>query len=85
MRMATSTTTGYDRNAAGTVDENNENTQGAEENKKLANETGLTSSDNYSSNIYKGTDGNYYKVITIYGNDYVYRPVKVYANGTATG
>ncbi|QXL49084.1 LEA family epithelial adhesin [Ligilactobacillus salivarius] len=83
--MATSTTTGYDRNAAGTVDENNENTQGAEENKKLANETGLTSSDNYSSNIYKGTDGNYYKVITIYGNDYVYRPVKVYANGTATG
>ena len=85
MRMATSTTTGYDRNAAGTVDENNKNTQGAEENKKLANETGLTSSDNYSSNIYKGTDGNYYKVITIYGNDYVYRPVKVYANGTATG
>ncbi|WP_143456198.1 LEA family epithelial adhesin, partial [Ligilactobacillus salivarius] len=85
MRMAKSTTTGSDRNAAGTVDESNVNTQEAEENKKLANETGLTSSDNYSSNIYKGTDGNYYKVITIYGNDYVYRPVKVYANGTATG
>ncbi|MYY65793.1 LEA family epithelial adhesin, partial [Lactobacillus salivarius] len=85
MRMATSTITGSDRNAAGTVDENNANTQEAEENKKLANETGLTSSDNYSSNIYKGTDGNYYKVITIYGKDYVYRPVKVYANGTATG
>ena len=84
MRMAASTTTGSDRNAA-TVDGNNVNTQEAEENKKLANETGLTSSDNYSSNIYKGTDGNYYKVITIYGKDYVYRPVKVYANGTATG
>lgn len=83
MRMAASTTTGSDRNAA-TVDGNNVNTQEAEENKKLANETGLTSSDNYSSNIYKGTDGNYYKVITIYGKDYVYRPVKVYANGTAT-
>ena len=82
MRMAASTTTGSDRNAA-TVDGNNVNTQEAEENKKLANETGLTSSDNYSSNIYKGTDGNYYKVITIYGKDYVYRPVKVYANGTA--
>ena len=81
MRMAASTTTGSD---PGTVDENNVNTQEAEENKKLANETGLTSSDNYSSNIYKGTDGNYYKVITIYGKDYVYRPVKVYANGTAT-
>ena len=80
MRMAASTTTGSD---PGTVDENNVNTQEAEENKKLANETGLTSSDNYSSNIYKGTDGNYYKVITIYGKDYVYRPVKVYANGTA--
>lgn len=78
MRMAASTTTGSD---PGTVDENNVNTQEAEENKKLANETGLTSSDNYSSNIYKGTDGNYYKVITIYGKDYVYRPVKVYANG----
>ena len=85
MRMAKSTTTGSDRSAAGTVDENNVNTQETEENKKLANETGLTSSDNYSSNIYKGTDGNYYKVITIYGKDYVYRPVKVYANGTATG
>ena len=84
MRMAASTTTGSDRNAA-TVDGNNVNTQEAEENKKLANETGLTSSDNYSSNIYKGTDGNYYKIITIYGKDYVYRPVKVYANGTATG
>ncbi|QIG36931.1 L-asparaginase [Ligilactobacillus salivarius] len=82
MKMAASTTTGSDRNAA-TVDGNNVNTQEAEENKKLANETGLTSSDNYSSNIYKGTDGNYYKVITIYGKDYVYRPVKVYANGTA--
>ena len=85
MRMAKSTTTGSDRSAAVTVDENNTNMQEAEENKKLANETGLTSSDNYSSNIYKGTDGNYYKVITIYGKDYVYRPVKVYANGTATG
>ena len=68
-----------------TVDENNINTQTQAKNNQLAKETGLTSSDNSSSNIYMGTDGNYYKVITIYGNDYVYRPVKVYANGTATG
>ena len=67
------------------VDENNINTQTQAKNNQLAKETGLTSSDNSSSNIYMGTDGNYYKVVTIYGNDYVYRPVKVYANGTATG
>ncbi|WP_235809119.1 LEA family epithelial adhesin, partial [Limosilactobacillus ingluviei] len=69
----------------GTVDENHINTQTQAKNNQLAKETGLTSSDNSSSNIYKGTDGNYYKVVTIYGQDYVYRPVKVYANGTATG
>ena len=65
----------------GTVDENHINTQTQAKNNQLAKETGLTSSDNSSSNIYKGTDGNYYKVVTIYGRDYVYRPVKVYANG----
>ena len=65
----------------GTVDENNINTQTQAKNNQLAKETGLTSSDNSSSNIYEGTDGNYYKVVTIYGRDYVYRPVKVYANG----
>ena len=66
----------------GTVDENHINTQTQAKNNQLAKETGLTSSDNSSSNIYKGTDGNYYKVVTIYGKDYVYRPVKVYANGS---
>ena len=69
----------------GTVDENHINTQTQAKNNQLAKETGLTSSDNSSSNIYKGTDGNYYKIVTIYGQDYVYRPAKVYANGTATG
>ena len=77
-------TTGKGQNPA-SVDENNINTQTQAKNNQLAKETGLTSSDNSSSNIYMGTDGNYYKVVTIYGNDYVYRPVKVYANGTATG
>ncbi|WP_283579372.1 LEA family epithelial adhesin, partial [Limosilactobacillus ingluviei] len=69
----------------GTVDENHINTQTQAKNNQLAKETGLTSSDNSSSNIYKGTDGNYYKIVTIHGQDYVYRPAKVYANGTATG
>lgn len=83
MRMATSTTTGYDRNAAGIVNRNNINTQPAKENQELANKTNLTSSDNYSSNIYKGKDENYYKIVTIYGNDYVYRAADIQANGTA--
>uniref|UniRef100_UPI0024BB25EC LEA family epithelial adhesin n=1 Tax=Limosilactobacillus sp. DJ3M12 TaxID=2991835 RepID=UPI0024BB25EC len=75
-----------DRNAAGTVNKkDNSNTQPAKENQKLANEHNLTSSDNYSSNIYKGTDGKYYKVVTIYGNDYVYHAADIQANGTATG
>ncbi|WP_283586267.1 LEA family epithelial adhesin, partial [Limosilactobacillus ingluviei] len=77
--MATST--GTDRNAAGTVDQNNTNTQPAKENQELANKANLTSSDNYSSNIYKGTDGNYYKIVTIYGNDYVYHAADIQANG----
>ena len=38
----------------GTVDENNINTQTQAKNNQLAKETGLTSSDNSSSNIYKG-------------------------------
>ncbi|WP_339327083.1 LEA family epithelial adhesin [Ligilactobacillus salivarius] len=83
MRMATSTTTGYYRNAAGIVNQNNINTQPAKENQELANKTNLTSSDNYSSNIYKGKDENYYKIVTIYGNDYVYRAADIQANGTA--
>ena len=74
---------GTDRNAAGTVDQNNINTQLAKENQELANDHNLTSSDNYSSNIYKGTDGKYYKIVTIYGNDYVYRAADIQANGTA--
>lgn len=45
----------------------------------------LTSSDNYSSNIYQGKDKNYYKVVTIYGNDYVYHAADIQANGTARG
>lgn len=77
----TGTNTGSDRNAAGTVDQNNINTQLAKENQELANKTNLTSSDNYSSNIYKGTDGNYYKIVTIYGQDYVYRAADIQASG----
>src|SRR5699024_2439138 len=72
---------GSDRNAGDTVDQNNINDQPAKENQKLANEHNLTSSDNYSSNIYKGTDGKYYKIITIYGNDYVYRAADIQASG----
>ena len=78
------TNTGSDRNAAGTVDQNNINDQSAKENQKLANDHNLTSSDNYSSNIYKGTDGEYYKVVTIYGNDYVYHAADIQANGDDT-
>ena len=77
----TDTGTGTDRNAAGTVDQNNINDQPAKENQELANKTNLTSSDNYSSNIYKGTDGNYYKIVTIYGQDYVYRAADIQASG----
>ncbi|MGK4016511.1 LEA family epithelial adhesin, partial [Ligilactobacillus salivarius] len=77
----TNTGTGTDRNAADKVDGNNINTQPAKENQKLANDTGLTSSDNYSSNIYKGTDGKYYKIVTIYGNDYVYHTADIQASG----
>ncbi|WP_274355800.1 LEA family epithelial adhesin, partial [Ligilactobacillus salivarius] len=77
----TGTVTGTDRNAAGTKDQNNINTQPAKENQKLANEHNLSSSDNYSSNIYKGTDGKYYKIVTIYGNDYVYRAADIQASG----
>ncbi|MCC4499130.1 LEA family epithelial adhesin [Limosilactobacillus reuteri] len=79
------TGTGSDRNAAGTTDPNNINDQAAKENQKLANENNLTSSDNYSSNIYKGKDGKYYKIVTIYGNDYVYHAADIQANGTAFG
>ncbi|PWF24304.1 protein with ysrik-signal peptide [Lactobacillus johnsonii] len=78
------TGTGSDRNAAGTTDQNNINDQSAKENQKLANDHNLTSSDNYSSNIYKGTDGKYYKIVTIYGNDYVYHAADIQANGDDT-
>ena len=74
-------TSGSDRNAAGTTDPNNINDQPAKENQKLANEHNLTSSDNYSSNIYQGKDGKYYKIVTIYGNDYVYRAADIQASG----
>ncbi|MBI1698835.1 Protein with YSRIK-signal peptide, partial [Lactobacillus crispatus] len=79
----TDTGTGTERNAGDTVDQNNINDQPAKENQRLANENNLTSSDNYSSNIYKGKDGKYYKVVTIYGNDYVYHAADIQANGTA--
>lgn len=79
----TDTGTGTDRNAGDTVDQNNINDQPAKENQKLANDNNLTSSDNYSSNIYQGKDGKYYKVVTIYGNDYVYHAADIQANGTA--
>lgn len=81
----TNTGTGTDRNAGDTVDQNNINDQPAKENQKLANEHNLTSSDNQSSNIYQGKDKNYYKVVTIYGNDYVYHAADIQANGTARG
>ena len=77
----TGTNTGRDRSAA-TVTPDNINTQPAKENQKLANEHNLSSSDNYSSNIYKGTDEKYYKIVTIYGNDYVYHTADIQANGT---
>ena len=76
----TGTNTGSYRSAA-TVTPDNINDQPAKENQKLANEHNLTSSDNYSSNIYKGTDGKYYKIVTIYGNDYVYRAADIQASG----
>ena len=44
----------------------------------------MPSSDNYSSNIYQGTDGKYYKIVTIYGNDYVYHAADIQANGDDT-
>ena len=81
MAKSTNTGTGTNRNAAGTVDQNNINTQLAKENQELANKHNLTSSDNYSSNIYKGKDGKYYKIVTIYGNDYVYRAADIQASG----
>ena len=73
------------RNAGDTVDPNNINNQPAKENQKLAKEHNLSSSDNHSSNIYKGKDGKYYKIVTIYGNDYVYHAADIQANGTAFG
>ncbi|UXC69001.1 LEA family epithelial adhesin [Limosilactobacillus vaginalis] len=81
----TGTNTGRDRSAAVTVNPDNINTQPDKENQKLANENNLTSSDNHSSNIYKGKDGKYYKIVTIYGNDYVYHAADIQANGTAFG
>ena len=68
-------TSGTDKSGAD-VDPNNINKQPAKENQKLANEHNLSSSDNHSSNIYKGKDGKYYKIVTIYGNDYVYQDRK---------
>ncbi|EIA32243.1 LEA family epithelial adhesin [Ligilactobacillus salivarius] len=77
------TVTGSYRSAAATVTPGNINTQPDKENQELANKHNLTSSDNYSSNIYQGTDGKYYKIVTIYGNDYVYHTADIQANGTA--
>src|SRR5699024_3494740 len=80
LMKASGTDTGSYRSAV-TVDPTYINTQPAKENQKLANEHNLTSSDNYSSNIYKGTDGKYYKIVTIDGNDYVYRAADIQASG----
>ncbi|MDM8332928.1 LEA family epithelial adhesin, partial [Limosilactobacillus pontis] len=77
----TGTVTGANGSATATVTSGNINDQPAKENQKLANEHNLTSSDNYSSNIYKGTDGKYYKIVTIYGDDYVYRAADIQASG----
>ncbi|NME21082.1 LEA family epithelial adhesin, partial [Lactobacillus johnsonii] len=81
LMKASDTGTYKDRSAAATVTPGNINDQPAKENQKLANEHNLSSSDNYSSNIYKGTDGKYYKIVTIYGNDYVYRAADIQASG----
>ena len=81
MNLMKASGTGKDRSAAVTVNPDNINTQPAKENQKLANDHNLTSSDNYSSNIYKGTDGKYYKIVTIYGNDYVYHAADIQASG----
>ncbi|WP_152719536.1 LEA family epithelial adhesin, partial [Limosilactobacillus reuteri] len=80
----TGSNTGSDRSAAVTVNPDNINTQPDKENQELANKHNLTSSDNHSSNIYKGTDGKYYKIVTIYGNDYVYHTADIQANSTDT-
>ena len=61
--------------------QNDTNPQPTNENNELANKSNLTSSDNYSSNIYKGTDGKYYKIVTIYGTDYVYHVADIQASG----
>ncbi|WP_240721596.1 LEA family epithelial adhesin [Lactobacillus crispatus] len=81
LMKASGTNTGSDRSAAVTVNPDNINTQPDKENQELANKHNLTSSDNYSSNIYQGTDGKYYKIVTIYGNDYVYHTADIQANG----
>ncbi|TFE15363.1 LEA family epithelial adhesin, partial [Ligilactobacillus salivarius] len=80
----TGTNTGSDRSAAVTVNPDNINTQPDKENQELANKHNLTSSDNNSSNIYQGTDGKYYKIVTIYSNDYVYHTADIQANSTST-
>ncbi|MDM8263193.1 LEA family epithelial adhesin, partial [Ligilactobacillus salivarius] len=80
----TGTNTGTDRSAAVTVNPDNINTQPDKENQELANKHNLTSSDNYSSNIYQGTDGKYYKIVTIYRDDYVYHTADIQANSTST-
>ncbi|MGK4057968.1 LEA family epithelial adhesin, partial [Limosilactobacillus reuteri] len=85
MNLMKASDTGSKRSAAATVTPDNVNDQPAKENQKLANEHNLTSSDNYSSNIYQGKDKkNYYKVVTIYGNDYVYHAADIQANGGQT-
>ncbi|WP_278826036.1 LEA family epithelial adhesin, partial [Lactobacillus gallinarum] len=74
-----------DRSAAATVTPDSINNQPAKENQSLANKTNLTSSDNYSSNIYKDKDGSYYKIVSIYGQkDYVYHAADIQANGGQT-
>ncbi|PEH01742.1 LEA family epithelial adhesin, partial [Lactobacillus sp. UMNPBX6] len=83
-RLAAMSLVAVSNTGASTVDQNNTNTQPAKENQDLANKTNLTSSDNYSSNIYKGTDGKYYKIVTIRGQDYVYRTADIQANGTTS-
>ena len=82
LRMNLMQTNGTYGSGAGTVGKDNINNQPANENNELANKSNLTSSDNYSSNIYKGKDGNYYKIVTISGNDYVYHAADIQANGT---
>ncbi|MBP2058865.1 LPXTG-motif cell wall-anchored protein [Lactobacillus colini] len=79
-KAATTSSTDSETPSGATVDDSYLNTQDSETNKNLANEHALSSSDSYSSNIYQGKDGKWYKVVTINGNNAVYQPADIRAS-----